>query len=203
MQFIALVLMASSSSAQPLLSPQIQPTVLTATSWSVVNSEDRTACSQTDLLLSSQWVSLVHDINGSLLPKPIELPWNRKNFLDGHMFSHSNHRTTLPVIVPAALSFGSCIPSTSVDPPSHAWQSVSRRLTSVRDSSTQDSLRSYAIEKWKVIIQIAPKFSETGRVLMKGIWDLNDDSQLFTTLNDVFSSKATATILKRANSFSR
>ena len=124
-------LMASSSSSNQSLPVQSQPHVLTSGSWSVIGDDEHTFISQADLHLSSQWVSLVHDINSSLNCKPIELPWDKKRFFENTGFLQAQYRLQLPNIVPPSFAVSSQHVVSVVEPPAHAWQSVARRLNSV------------------------------------------------------------------------
>ena len=84
-----------------------------------------------------------------------------------------------------------------------AWHGVARRMRNLNPPHTAEASRSYAINRWKLLIQHSPKHSEVGRILQQQIWDLFDDQQLIQTLEDIFSTKSTATLLKRGNDMTK
>ena len=180
----------------------IQPRLDTAGSWSVIHSDSTNTVSIGDIQRSQQWTNLVHETNWSFATKPLNRFWEPKPFWEtsNHSFPH---RFQFPDVLTMEQHNIIMSPVREVKPPEHAWKAVAHRLNSIRMTHDSEAKRNYAIQKWKSIIQLAPKHSETGRILMKNIWSLFDDSQLFISLQDIFSSKSTATILKRANSFSR
>ena len=176
----------------------------TVGTWSLIQDDasPNFHASNHDIHLSDSWLRLVHDTNADLPVCSTQQLWERPSFLNTVM-SRPSYRVCMPTVITAQPMASHHTPARVVHPPEHAWRAVAHRLNSVRSSHSNEAKREYAIQKWKSILQIAPKHSETGRTLLQNIWALHDNDQLNTTLQDVFSSKSTATILKRANAFSR
>jgi hypothetical protein len=84
-----------------------------------------------------------------------------------------------------------------------AWITVAKRLDNMDWSSKQEAQRSYALEKWKAIIQVSPSSFSLGRLLLADILKLHDDRQIVNTLQDTFALKATKTLIKRSSYISR
>ena len=154
---------------------------------------------------TSVWTTLVHESNMSLQPRV--MPFDSSDYGWENTLFHSvrvnpmpyARQVQLPSLLPVLAS--PTVDDTRCTVPDHesAWHAVARRVRNMNSSYTAEATRAYAMNKWKLIIQSSPKHSEVGRLLQKQIWDLYDDSQLLQTLEDIFSVKSTATLLKRAN----
>jgi hypothetical protein len=152
------------------------------------------------------WMSLVHESNLSM---PLRIPsieqssygWERTLFrsIDITPMPYAR-QVQLPLLSPVVHTPTVVIPSHTVHDHEHAWNTVARRVRNINAVHTAEATRAFAISKWKLIIQSSPKHSEVGRLLQRQIWDLFDDAQLLQTLEDIFSTKSTATLLKRGNS---
>ena len=158
----------------------------------------RTALSQTDV-----WLSAVRDANFSM-PAQTSM-FNTAFGWEHRMFNSLNidpmpyaRQVQLPMLHPV-VSLPAVEPVSSCLDHERAWHGVARRMRNLNPPHTAEASRSYAINRWKLLIQHSPKHSEVGRILQQQIWDLYDDQQLVQTLEDIFSTKSTATLLKRGN----
>jgi hypothetical protein len=159
-----------------------------------------------DLVAVQNWVTIAHEANHSFLPAETASWIN--NGWEATLFGtlnfdpmHFARRTSFPsIIVPEINS--SRIPAVQLEESvaERAWTSVARRVKNLRQLPTTEATRAYAINRWKTLLQVSPKHSSVGRLLQQQIWDLYDDSQISQTLEDVFSVKSTATLLKRGAS---
>ena len=154
--------------------------------------------------MSSTWVTLAHSCNSSF-EKPLSKQlWELPTAFDNVSFRWPD-RTVFPELVhqsevndPRVNLAGD---QTVREPPDKAWKTVAARMSRLLDRHDEDGERDYAIRKWRTIIQISPKHTAVGRTLLQCILDLHVDDQLNSTLLDIFSMKATKTILNRAQRF--
>ena len=81
-----------------------------------------------------------------------------------------------------------------------AWALATHRLAKLDlTAKAVVNSRTIALEKWTRIITSKPEASELGRTLMADLLSFKSDTYLTEVLTDVFSSKAPATLDKRAN----
>ena len=83
------------------------------------------------------------------------------------------------------------------------WKGVSKRLINISWDDKLEATRSHAIQKWKAIIQVKPECFELGRLVLRDILRLHEDTQIVRSITDAFANKATNTIMKRANYVSK
>jgi hypothetical protein len=154
---------------------------------------------------TSVWMTLVHESNWS---QPSRIgAFNSVSFgWEDALLSSSRinpmpyaRQVQLPLLLPLLPDPVVDVPRNTVPEHENAWHAVARRVRNINAAHSAEATRTYAVNKWKLIIQTSPKHSEVGRLLQKQIWDLFDDSQLLQTLEDIFSTKSTPTLLKRAN----
>jgi hypothetical protein len=92
----------------------------------------------------------------------------------------------------------------AVAPVSHrAWSVVKSRVQNISWEESTEAKRRHAMQLWLSIVQIDPRSTTVGDMLLKDITALKTDQQLKRTLNDIFASKATSTMIKRAQHLAR
>lgn len=150
------------------------------------------------------WQSTV--FNATLSLQPTRTPLCFERGFAGKVLGHRNtmfpwlHRPSfvpMPIIQeqPTAVRTETVVqkPVTEV-----AWSVVKKRVATITWSESIEARRMYALCKWKHLLQVDPKHSVLGRLLLDEIWRLSDDAQLSRSVQDVFAHKATNTMLKRA-----
>jgi len=96
-----------------------------------------------------------------------------------------------------------------VEPPakvlkrSGAWTAVASRLTGVSWGNAEDTSRFRALMRWKTFVFLNVERTGLGRVLLQDLAALKSDKALFETIENVFASKSTKTLMKRSTDMAR
>ena len=112
------------------------------------------------------------------------------------------YRTTIPMLPSVPYVTPATVSKTPVTS-KISWSVVKSRVNNIHWDENQESMRRHALQLWTAIIQIDPESSEVGRQLLADINSLKSDVQLQRTVTDIFASKSTATMIKRAQHFSQ
>jgi hypothetical protein len=80
-----------------------------------------------------------------------------------------------------------------------AWATVATRLSTLKTAETGEAARLRALVRWKTILLLDVESSGLGRLLLADLVSFKSDGALMSTISDVFSGKATRTLLKRSS----
>ena len=75
-----------------------------------------------------------------------------------------------------------------------------RRIRNARLLPSDDSLRTRAMIKWRLLIELDLEASHLGRTIKCLAESLANEQKIMSTISDAFASKSTATLFKRAQS---
>ena len=89
----------------------------------------------------------------------------------------------------------------SVPAPKQVPDFAKKRLQIVALLKTDDSARLEALRKFRVLVMLEPDVTEQGCILLGEASLLREDQQIARSFGDVFASKATSTLVKRASSW--
>jgi hypothetical protein len=164
----------------------------------------------TDISQSKKWERAVHEHTA----RPIclhKLPWeqgimqsvfnSKRTQLPAHLQMPRYNRMQFPSSSKSQST--SVIDQPEIGLPEVSWWAVRRRINSMEWKADLDCKRVLAMERCRTILQLNPKHSALGRVIMADVNSLADDKAIQQSLVDVLSNKATKTILKRTASFQK
>ena len=194
-----------STDSGELLDPDRLPALTTSTAKpSAFKSSDATLNSQWEATLSSVRTFVRH-------PTVTTLPWER-GFAAKVLGIVHRTELLLPKLPPIHFSSSSTDSNIDARPQANltekldrpgAWPIAANRLTSISWDDAKELVRSKALERLKVFMMDNPEASGLGRSLLGDISALQSESYIASTIRDVFSNKATKTLVKRAMSLSK
>ena len=78
------------------------------------------------------------------------------------------------------------------------WKVVARRIANLPWRESEEKSRAFALARWRMIIQTDPNSFDIGKRILQDIVSLCSDEYLTSSIDDIFSMKATKTLLKRS-----
>jgi hypothetical protein len=91
-------------------------------------------------------------------------------------------------------------PTTVTKPPIPRISFALARLRNVRLQPSEDALRTRALVRWRLILELDLESSQLSRTLKSMAEDLSNETNISRVLADAFASKSTSTLFKRASS---
>jgi hypothetical protein len=162
--------------------------------------------SETDVhKLNSIWEQQLFQAYWKLNSQVPILPWER-GFAASVLSNNSSSSSSMFLRVP--LPVVSSIHNQQVSKPEpkapsiiseHSWQVVARRLANLPWRETEEKSRAFALARWRMIIQTDANSFGIGKQMLSDIMNLCTDEQLTSSIDDIFSMKATRTLLKRSS----
>ncbi|CAE7725435.1 unnamed protein product [Symbiodinium sp. CCMP2592] len=144
------------------------------------------------LIRNFSWNETLKDNRASV----ILLPWERGPF--AWVFGHPSKRPRIPMPYDHEPVRQSGAPS-AVPALKQVPDFAKKRLQIVAMMKTSDSARWEALRKFRVLVMLEPGVTELGCILLAEASLLKEDQQIARTFGDVFSGKATSTLVKRAS----
>ena len=178
---------------------------------------DFTGSEVTDMSLSVQegrrlnevWSKELYHICASSSSR-LNTPWERYNKATAVSMKFNEllipklpqYTGTVPTDVSSSKPSESLQPAVVNNSPA-SWWAVKQRISNVDWQDQLDNKRNLALERCRVFLQLDPSKSELGRVILADVHTLSSDSSILNSIMNVFTNKATKTILKRTASFQK